>query len=260
LLKAAKPIQRQPIMRYRTMALWQDSLHADMAILHMSAFPNGRFSRFYRRAFRWIAEHGIRHLVVDLRNNTGGNIFNMDDLVARIADQPFSYQYEQRDGIHMAQYFKFRAKLNYWMASLKYRYSLRLKHRHSGDAHVAIRTVQTHRKHNFDGKVWVLTNGVSFSSASMCASFLKNKAGATVVGIETGGGEVGNCGGSYPKLELPHSRFKVRFPLYHLRYDVGKPDIGRGVMPDIPVTYQVKDLLESKDKDMEAVYEAVNKH
>jgi hypothetical protein len=94
----------------------------------------------------------------------------------------------------------------------------------------------------------------------MCTSFLQHKAGATVVGIETGGGAAGNCGGAYPKLILPHTRFKIRFPLYHLRYDIGKPDVGRGVIPDIPVSYGLKDLLSGKNKEMEAVYEHLDKH
>lgn len=258
--KADKQKTRQPILHYKTMLLWQDTLHADMAILQMVSFPNGNSDRFFRRAFRWMAGHNIRHLVIDLRNNTGGNIFTMDYLISRIADSPVSYQYEKRDGIRMRPYFNFRSRLTAFFAAMRYRMSFRLGHKHQDNVRIAIRTVKSHKEDNFNGKVWVLANGISFSSASMCTSFLQHKAGATVVGIETGGGAAGNCGGAYPKLILPHTRFKIRFPLYHLRYDIGKPDVGRGVIPDIPVSYGLKDLLSGKNKEMEAVYEHLDKH
>jgi hypothetical protein len=88
----------------------------------------------------------------------------------------------------------------------------------------------------------------------MATSFLKNRGNAIVIGTETGGNEAGNCGGGYPKLTLPKSGFKIRFPLYHLRYDIGKKDIGRGVQPDYPTPYSIEAILSGSDLEMEQVY------
>lgn len=116
------------------------------------------------------------------------------------------------------------------------------------------RRFKPYRKHNFDGEVYVLANGWSFSSASMAASYLKHKGGAAVIGVETGGCETGNCGGGYPLLVLPNTRIKVRFPLNYVRYELDRPQLGRGVLPDWPVTYRAEDYLQRQDLEMLRLY------
>jgi C-terminal processing protease CtpA/Prc len=229
-----------------------DSTREDLAVLQMGSFPNGRYKKFYRRMFRWLHQHQTTHLVIDLRYNTGGNIYNMDFLVSKIVDQPFGYQYERNRHASMGPYFNWKAKLLKSLTWIRYNFTPGFRHKKSGALNIrSCRTKPRHRD-NFDGKV--------LSSASMCASFLKNKAAAITIGTETGGNEAGNCGGGYPKLVLPNTKFKVRFPLYHLRYDIGKPDVGRGVMPDCPTPYRIGDVLEARDLEMEKVYELLKGH
>jgi hypothetical protein len=255
LAKRPSKNKKQPVFKFKTMELWRDTLHADLAVLKLGGFPNGHFKRFYRRAFKWVADNRISNLVVDLRDNAGGNIYSMDYLVSQIVDQPFGYQYEQKKKLRMGRYFNLKAKINKGLSWMRYNISFRFGHRTEGGLRVHTIRFDPSRRNNFNGKVWVFTNGWSFSSASMCASFLKNKAGARVIGVETGGSETGNCGGTFPHLVLPNTRFKIRFPLYHLRYDVGKPDIGHGVQPDYPIVRQASDFLGNRDLEMERLYE-----
>lgn len=246
-------VPRKPILTNRTMSLQRDTARPDMAVLTLTSFPNRGYRKFYRRAFRWLHQQHIATLVVDVRNNTGGNIRNMDRLVASIADVPFGYDYVRQRRTNMDRYFGPKAKATKAVVWVKYNFQIGFRYRREGNWHVQCWRVKPRKRDNFDGKTFVLTNGWSFSSASMCASFLKNKAGATVVGTESGGNETGNCGGGFPKLKLPNTGYRVRFPLFLLRYQVGQPDTGRGVMPDLATPYSIQDLLDGKDLEMEAV-------
>lgn len=253
-VKGKRPPADRPVLKYRNMVLRRDTAFKDMAILQLGSFPNGHFKRFYRRAFRWLDDQSIRTLVLDLRYNTGGNVHNMGFLCAQILDQDLRYQYERQRHTRLARYFNTRGKINFALLWLKYNLTFRLKHARSGNTQVRKWRVKPHKKHNFNGQLMVLTNGWSFSSASMATSFLKNRGNAIVIGTETGGNEAGNCGGGYPKLTLPKSRFKIRFPVFHLRYDIGKKDIGRGVQPDYPTPYTIEAILSGSDLEMEQVY------
>jgi C-terminal processing protease CtpA/Prc len=244
---------KPPILRNRSMTLSRDTARPDVAILKMTDFPNRGYRRFYRKMFTWLDAHQMKSLVVDLRNNTGGNIRNMDFLIAQIVDVPFGYDYVRNRRTRIGKYLGLSAKYTLAAVWLKYNFQPGFRYRREGGQHVQRWRVKPKKRHNFDGKTWVLTNGWSFSSASMCASFLQHKAGATVVGTETGGNEVGNCGGGFPRLVLPNTRFRVRFPLFQLRYQLGLPDTGHGVMPDLPTPYHIEDLLRGRDLEMERI-------
>ena len=98
----------------------------------------------------------------------------------------------------------------------------------------------------------MITNGYSASSSSYLASLLKYKVKATVIGEESGGGAAGNNGLYYTTVHLPNSKIRVRIPYYWLNYQL-IPDKGRGVMPDVPLNYDVNLLKEQKDLEMDWV-------
>lgn len=251
---AKPPPAERTILRYRDMILRQDTLFPRLAILQLGGFPSGKYKKFYRKAFHWIQKHQISDLAIDLRYNTGGNVHNMEYLCANILDTSFQYAYERQKHTHIAQFFDLRGKFVIGLIWMKYHLSPGLKRADKSDQLVRIWETKPRRKNNFNGRVWVFTNGYSFSSASMAASFLKNRGHAQVIGSETGGNEAGNCGGGYPKLILPKSRFKIRFPLMHLHYGIGKNDTGQGVKPDIAVTYTLKDVLDDEDLELKRLY------
>ncbi|MFN8302735.1 MAG: S41 family peptidase [Saprospiraceae bacterium] len=254
MVQSANPNQLRAVFRSGDMALFRDTLYPDMAILQMGSFPGRHYAGFYRKTFRWLRQQHIRHLVIDLRYNTGGNLGNLEMLLEHILDEPTSYQYERRRRVNMGPYFNTKGKLMKGLVWLKLDVFPGYRHHRKDGLKIRQRRIKPHRRHNFDGNVYVLTNGWSFSSASMAASFLKYRGGATVIGTETGGSATGNCGGGYPLLVLPHTGIKVRFPLNYVRYDVGQPNKGRGVLPDWPVEYRMEDVLQRKDLEMEQVY------
>ncbi|MFD2143948.1 S41 family peptidase [Mucilaginibacter antarcticus] len=111
--------------------------------------------------FRTIKEQGVKYVVIDLRNNMGGDLVQMGKLFGHLINKP-TYFYKTKIGdLNNAQ--KTTAKL------LDY-----------GD-----KTPILPDSNHFDGKVYVMINGVSFSAAALLAANLQVNL-AVLVGEETG--------------------------------------------------------------------------
>ncbi|MDX2133407.1 MAG: S41 family peptidase [Saprospiraceae bacterium] len=246
----ALPKGPEPVFRHKTMSVYRDTVRTDLAVLALRGFPTRGYKKFYRKSFQWMRDNGIRHLGVDLRYNTGGTLKNMNFLLASLIPESYSYRYLRKKGAGMGRYFRTKADLQQAMASLRYDVLPGFKRSREGDVKVRTRRIKP-RKQVFDGNIWVLSNGFTFSAASMSASFLRDRRGAQVIGQESGGSAERNCGGSFPSLVLPNTGFKVRFPLYLLEYDVAEGPFGRGVLPDHPVTYTLSDRVARRDVERE---------
>lgn len=102
-----------------------------------------------------------------------------------------------------------------------------------------------------------MVNGWSFSASSLMAAFAQQYGEKVVViGDESGGGSRSNNGLQIPGYTLPGSKIRVKIPSHNLDYLLG-PDEGRGVIPDIPVQYTIKEILEVRDLYWEAVRQQI---
>ncbi len=72
-------------------------------------------------------------------------------------------------------------------------------------------------KKNFDGDLYVIINGCSFSAASILASNLKGLNRAVLVGEETGGTALGTVAGKMAAFRLPASKLYFTFGLTHMQ-------------------------------------------
>lgn len=103
----------------------------------------------------------------------------------------------------------------------------------------------------FSGNIYVIANGGSFSAASVLAIALSNRENVTIVGSETGGGRNGMTALWFDSEVLPHSKLTLRYGLLSGRYPHPVTTKGRGLLPDKLITYDFKDYLEKRDKEME---------
>jgi C-terminal processing protease CtpA/Prc len=86
---------------------------------------------------------------------------------------------------------------------------------------------------SWSGRLYVVTDGRTYSSAEMFTAVLRNNEAAKTIGARTGGD---GCGfvDSNGQVVLPHSRLRFRVPnCVRLRVD-GTDEVA-GVSPDIPV-------------------------
>ncbi len=103
----------------------------------------------------------------------------------------------------------------------------------------------------FKGRLIVLMNGGTFSSASYVAAQLRKKGRALLAGEESGGAGRGCNAILIPTLTLPESKLRVSVPLYFLDHEMKQRQF-RGLLPDIPIgTSDPAQKLKGIDPELE---------
>jgi hypothetical protein len=214
---------------------------------------------YFPEAFTEIDKRKAGVLILDLRDNGGGNDDLGKLLLSFLIDEPFKY-YD--DLVINALSFGFQKYTNFpkgFPAGLaeqverqpngKYRM---VKHPNWGR--------QQPSKPRFAGPVYILINGGSFSTTSEFLSHAHARKRATFIGAESGGGYYGNTSGPGVVLTLPNTGLQAYVPLmtYYMAVPAGKA-ANHGVAPDYPVTYTIDELLAGKDKELALALELAHK-
>ena len=177
----------------------------------------------YNSIFEELETKNTKHLVVDLRGNTGGRYEFASEII------PFILK-EGKDTPFLKKSVSWKGK------------------------------EKTHKmpkpsKSVFEGNVYVLVDGLTFSSGGTLTRYLKEFANATIIGEETGSRYEGYAAGSQQYITLPNSKVVIKIPRYWTSYPASSKQnsTNRGVLPDHQITYTIKDLMDDKDLHMEKV-------
>jgi C-terminal processing protease CtpA/Prc len=109
------------------------------------------------------------------------------------------------------------------------------------------------KKNHFDGEVYIITGGNSFSATTLFAKVLQGQKNVTVIGEETGGGSYGNTAWMIPDVVLPNTKIRFRLPRFRLVMDKNLVKEGRGVIPDIEVGPTAETIRLGIDPKVETV-------
>ena len=230
-----------------------DSLNAMM--LKIPSFSTDQnFPAFLNQTFKKIENKRVKHLIIDLRNNSGGRDEYGALLYSYLTDKPFAYY--RRITVASAD-TSFLSRLSFgdipfnkaqpdYLSHLQKRDSL-----YSFKDHPNLNT-QTPKQNAYMERVYILMNGGTFSSAAEFAAIAYTNNRAIFIGEEAGGGYYGNCSLGTPMLTLPNSRLRIAIPLakYELAVSGNVPE-GHGVIPKHKTVYYSKDILSNTDKDLE---------
>jgi Peptidase family S41 len=218
------------------------------AYLKMSAFKS-KERRFHRKSMAKVREKRLKYFILDLRGNGGGDRRTSAALCQMLVNERFGYTIEQPRGLKSFRYLSAKGKLDQVMGNFFYYTKYILHLRIQRDRNIFKYSYRPKKK-RFEGKIYVLCDGLSASSSGMAITWLKNHSNATFVGEPTGGGYGGNYGGLFPSLRLQKTRIKVRFPLCPLVYDDFKGKF-EAFYPEHKVSQKPSDRMLKKDTALE---------
>ena len=206
-----------------------------IAVLKLKGFSrstieelNLKAAKFYKDIFEQIAENNTQVLVIDVRGNNGGRLEFVGEILPYITQNQTSQYYRQSIS---------------WEGK-KRSYKL-----------------PKPSKLLFEGQIFVLVDGLSFSGGSSIARHLREYGNAIIIGEETGSRYQGFAAGSKEYVYLPNSKMRIGIPRYSVEYpnNLKQDSENRGVLPDIPIERNITDIFSEKDPWMDAVYQALEK-
>ncbi|MCJ7586724.1 MAG: S41 family peptidase [Candidatus Aminicenantes bacterium] len=216
------------------------------------------YPEFLKNAFRALEEKEIPNLIIDLRDNGGGRDAYGKLLFAYVMDQPFMYYRAletKKDRYDLFRFTDVPAKEVEELPKV-------VRKNARGWFDVLIHPnlgLQQPQSPRFTGKVAILLNGSSFSATGESTSLFHYHKKAVFFGEECGSGYYGNTSGFMAMATLPNTKIQVRIPLILYTMAVDGYPKDRGIVPDVPVTPTIEDLLAGRDPVMDRALEFLEK-
>ncbi|AMQ01670.1 hypothetical protein AY601_4849 [Pedobacter cryoconitis] len=225
------------------------------AILTLKSFEKSQlektgenFPEFLKKSFATLHQKGIKKLIIDLRGNTGGRDTYGPLLYSYLTQQPFQYYKRLTAATTDLPYDEFKSSISSYnnlnkemlLKTSPHNYQLK------NTAHPNLQ--HTHpQPNNYKGKLWLLIDGLSFSTtAEFCAIVSSNNRGK-FIGEETGGTYEGNTSGVQIESTLPHSKIQISFGT--IKYDMAvKPakKKARGIIPQYKIQQDISGKADSQ--------------
>lgn len=192
-----------------------DHLADDVSLLTIRSFHSRElmrtdedFPEFLAASFKEIRDRNVKTLILDLRNNSGGDDANGALLYSYLTDKPFRF-FSLQD---------------------------------------TVSPPQLPARCGFTGKVIFLINGLSFSTTSNFAAIAKSNGRGELVGDETGGAYYGGSAGETYVTVLPNSHIRVTIPKESYDNPVRPmEEKGNGVIPDYLVQPTLEEVIQHVD-------------
>jgi hypothetical protein len=209
----------------------------ETGLIKFDSFDNlNEFEKFLEKPFGDIQKQNVKNLIIDIRNNPGGDSRLGDALLGYLTDKPFR-QWEKGEVKLSPQVFDAEPGLKQRYPEAKIGSIKSFKFLPINPGNNPLR---------FCGRTFVLTGTRTASSAMSFAATVKHYRIGVLIGRETEDTPVnyGHC----VYIELPNSKLELSVACKHF-VCVGSKDDGRGVLPD----YEVLDKPEDMAKDIDTV-------
>ncbi len=235
---------------------WRFEIEGDTAIMTLPtfAFWNGGFDweRFLKNSFATLAERKIPNLILDLRQNEGGDDAIGRALMAYVIAKPFTIPSSRAETAYERAPYDLMRYLDTWDFSFFDRTGQVV--RGEGRQWVLIEQsadrVVAPVAQPYRGNVALLTGPQMSSAGYIIARDFKASGAAALIGRETGGNLRGLNGGQLTWMVLPTSGVSIDIPLISGFAKTPQPD--RGVLPDILVRTRLEDAAAGIDTEMVA--------
>ena len=192
-----------------------------VAVMDFRSFRDQeRMGQFADSMFRELREKNIRDLVIDIRENGGGNSNVGDSLLRYISPIPY------------IQFDKSLVRVTPLSARMMRHDATPGLYFFEADSAEYVMP-RTPAEGHYDGRVWLLTSNYTFSSAADFSWAFKETGCGTVIGEETGGMNV--CYGDILSYRMPVSRLRASVSYKRFwQFRADENDI-HGTLPDVAV-------------------------
>jgi C-terminal processing protease CtpA/Prc len=199
-------------------------------------YDNSAFRAFIDAAFQGFLKAGATSLLIDLRDNPGGDSSFSDLMVRWFADRPFMFNSAFRIKVSQAAIASNAARVALApddKDSISAKYAAAYTKAKPGEViTIAEPPTAPGPEPRFKGRVYVLVNRNSYSNTVAVAATVQDFHFGTVIGEETA--DLATTYGAMETFELPKTGLKVGFP----KANIIRPNgdlTPRGVVPDITI-------------------------
>src|SRR5688572_11362249 len=217
------------------------TLESKIGVLDFRSMNNlERFTDFLDSTFTVIQKNNIHHLVIDIRNNGGGDSKLGEALFNYITDKSYK-QFERveiKNSLESGRVKNKNSRKNGTITVID---------------NVPLKTPKK-RFNKFRGTTYLLTSHITFSSANAFANAFKCYKMGVIIGEETGG--VLSPYGDLIEVTLPNTQLKGFCSHKKFVYPCAD-DTLHGVKPDVEIVPTMEDIQNRKDPAMEYVIKAV---
>ena len=217
------------------------------------------YKQFLADAFAELGSKEIEYLVIDIRENNGGNDEMAVELNGYLHESFPDWKREGRTRyVELPE--SLRPYIKTWGDNPWY-FSLKPSENEPINGYYIFKDNFTPRKRKnkkeiYQGKVYMLTSSANTSLAFYTANrFRKLKLGK-IIGQETGGNLNDINGGQIVFMTLPNSQIEIDFPI--MGGFTLEPQPNQGMMPDVVVSYDRSDIIAKRDKELETVLRMIN--
>ena len=227
------------------------------ACMTLNTFSRGNKLRsFFRKSFREINKRSIQHLVIDVRSNGGGDA----GLSTLLTQYLITKKFKLADSLYAVRrsgpYDRYIRKYFLYHTAMLFVTRKRKDHNYHF-THFERHYYKPRTRNHFDGDIYIIIGGNSFSATTLFAYAMQHQKNVTVVGEETGGGSYGNTAWMIPDVVLPQTKIRFRLPLFRLVMDQAAVAAGRGITPDIEVTPTAETIRKGIDPKAEKVKQLI---
>lgn len=223
---------------------------------YSSAATFAAYKNFIKNSFTLLKnEPDITNLVIDCRNNTGGEYENIFLLNRFLSKAPFKENESASVFFDKVPYTGFLEN-EYAETEKPALDSMILKEfcRAENKQNSLSEADNTlHRPHPmaFNGTLFVITNNNVLSAASNFVAIIKDSRRGVIVGEETGGGYSGHNGFTRVLYKLPATGFCIEYSVVQVKHALQNPQLNKfGVQPDYYIGTTVQDVIDSQDPQL----------
>lgn len=234
------------------------------AYMKIKTFSRLFSKRFYQQSFEKLKKSKADYLVIDIRDNYGGSLAEINNLYSYLASEPFTLikpaKIVSKSTPLRTNFFTNTSTIGYVIKGILYPgiltahlFSARKDREGNAFYNTRENKITQPKPDTFHGKVYLLINGGSFSASAIIAAKLKNNKRAILVGEETGGANDGTVAGFYSYQKLPHSKLELPIGLLLVQPNINFQNKDLGVKPDVEIVETLEQVIKKEDPVLDYV-------